>query len=68
MDLIYKEIIGRHFFGDAAFINMDYRFLIHHFECGIWRYGMDCIADIKSDFLEVSRQSEKYFPLYFNIS
>ena len=36
---------------------MDYRSLVHHFECGAWMYDADCIADIKADFLETLRQS-----------
>ncbi len=31
-------------------INLDYRSLYHHFECGTYLYGVDCISDIKRDF------------------
>lgn len=31
-------------------INLDYRSLYHHFECAIYIYGCDCIADIENDF------------------
>ncbi|MCL2676117.1 MAG: cardiolipin synthase [Firmicutes bacterium] len=40
-------------------INMDYRSLVHHFECGVWMHGVPCISDIKKDFaaiLSVSRR------------
>lgn len=40
-------------------INMDYRSLYLHFECGAWMYQCDVIADIKEDILhtmEVSRE------------
>ena len=30
-------------------INLDYRSLVHHFECGIWMYGTDIINDIRAD-------------------
>ena len=33
-------------------INLDYRSLYHHFECGTYLYKMDCIADIEKDFQE----------------
>lgn len=32
-------------------INMDYRSLYLHFECGVWMYRCRCISDIKNDFL-----------------
>lgn len=31
-------------------INLDYRSLYHHFECGTFLYRTDCIADIERDF------------------
>lgn len=33
-------------------INLDFRSLYLHFECGTWMYKTDCISDIKSDFLK----------------
>ena len=33
-------------------INMDYRSLYLHFECGVYLYGCDAIQDIKKDFTE----------------
>ena len=41
--------------GKSAFvgtINLDYRSLVHHYECGAVMYGNPCIADIKADFDE----------------
>jgi len=38
-------------------INMDYRSFVHHFECGAWMYGTDCIADMKTDFLKTAAES-----------
>lgn len=40
-------------------INFDYRSFYHHFECGTYLYGTDCIDDIEKDFehcLEMSRR------------
>lgn len=31
-------------------INLDYRSLYHHFECGTYMYGTECIEDIENDF------------------
>ncbi len=31
-------------------VNLDYRSLIHHYECGVLMYRADCLADIKTDF------------------
>lgn len=45
--------------GIVGSINMDYRSLYLHFECGTWMYQTSTIADIKKDFydiLEVSQQ------------
>ena len=39
--------------GKTAFvgtINLDYRSLVHHYECGAVLYNTPCISDIKSDF------------------
>lgn len=33
-------------------VNMDFRSLYLHFECGAWLYGCDAIEDIKNDVLE----------------
>ena len=31
-------------------INLDYRSLMHHYECGVFMQGTDCLKDIKKDF------------------
>lgn len=31
-------------------INLDYRSLMHHYECGVLMYNTDCLKDIKKDF------------------
>ncbi|MCR4891327.1 MAG: PLDc N-terminal domain-containing protein [Lachnospiraceae bacterium] len=31
-------------------INLDYRSLYHHYECGAYLYGVDCISEIEADF------------------
>lgn len=39
-------------------INLDYRSLYHHFECGCYFYKSDIVADIKKDFFETAEKSE----------
>ena len=39
-------------------INMDFRSLYLHFECGAWLTDATCIADMKNDFEEIFRVSE----------
>lgn len=43
-------------FGVVGTINLDYRSLYLHMECGVWLYGTGCIANIKSDFLQTLRK------------
>ena len=31
-------------------INLDYRSLYHHFECALWMYGVDAVADMEADY------------------
>ncbi len=33
-------------------INLDYRSLYHHFECAVWMYDTDAVADVERDFQE----------------
>ena len=39
-------------YGVVGTINLDYRSLYLHFECGVWLYHCSCILDIKDDFAE----------------
>ena len=40
-------------------INLDYRSLYHHFECAVYMYGVDAIADIEGDFQSTQRQCRR---------
>lgn len=46
-------------FAICGTINLDYRSLVHHFECAAWMYHVDCIADMKKDFMETMSVSEQ---------
>ncbi|MGN0773730.1 MAG: cardiolipin synthase [Candidatus Ventricola sp.] len=49
-------------FAVCGTINLDYRSLVHHFECAAWMYGVSCIPDMKADFLKTLAQSEQITP------
>lgn len=47
--------------GELAFvgtINMDFRSLVHHFECGATLYKNPCLKDIEEDFNEMFKASD----------
>ena len=44
-----KEFVCDDMFATCGTINLDYRSLTHHFECGAWIYNMSCIKDMKKD-------------------
>lgn len=43
-------------------INLDYRSLVHHFECGVWMYKCKSIKDMKADLLATMEKSEEVTP------
>lgn len=40
-------------------INLDYRSLYLHFECGVYMYQTSCIQDMKKDFFETVKKSHE---------
>ncbi len=42
-------------YGVVGTINMDYRSLYLHFECGVWMYRCKCILDIRRDFENIMK-------------
>ncbi len=46
-------------FAVCGTINLDYRSLVHHFECGAWMYDTDCIGDMKADFQATIARSQR---------
>lgn len=70
-----KEMIAD---GETAFvgtINLDYRSLVHHYECGAVLYKAPCVKDIEEGFNETFKVSEevtkenfkmKFFPALLN--
>ena len=45
--------------GMVGTINLDYRSLYLHFECGVWLCGAHSVADIKRDFLDTQAQCDQ---------
>lgn len=39
-------------YGAVGTINLDYRSLYLHFECGTWMYRTDCVTQMKEDFMK----------------
>lgn len=46
-------------FAVCGTINLDYRSLIHHFECGAWMYNTECIMDMKNDYVMTLEKSQQ---------
>lgn len=54
-----KQFICDDLFATCGTVNLDYRSLVHHFECGVWMYKTKCIEDMKRDFLETQSISQE---------
>ena len=46
-------------FATVGSVNLDYRSLYLHFECGLWMYKSAAVADVKRDFEEVFTESKQ---------
>ena len=40
-------------------INMDFRSLYLHFECGVWMFGSDVISEIKDDYVKTLEKCDE---------
>lgn len=47
-----KNFVSDDNVGVVGTINLDYRSLYLHFECGTFMYGTSCLLDVKQDFLD----------------
>ncbi len=45
--------------GTVGTINLDYRSLYHHFECGAYLYDLPCIKDMEQDFQQTLKQCHR---------
>ena len=46
-------------FATVGTINLDYRSLYLHFECGVWLYNMHSVFEVKEDFLQTQKLSQE---------
>lgn len=54
-----KTFVADDEIGVVGTINMDYRSLYLHFECGVWLYKTKSVLQIKEDFLETLKVCQK---------
>lgn len=45
-------------------INLDYRSLFLHFECGVWMYKARCVLEVKADYLQMLEICQVITPEY----
>ena len=62
-----KQFICDDIFATCGTVNLDYRSLLHHFECGVWFYNADCIIDMKNDFEETLKVSNEIIDPKINL-
>lgn len=53
-----KTVISDDKYAFIGTVNVDYRSMFLHFECGNFLYNNDCIKDMKEDFLKAVNESE----------
>ncbi len=53
-----KSFVADDQYATVGTINLDYRSLYLHFECGCWMYQCSCIADMKQDYLDTLAVSQ----------
>lgn len=53
-----KSIIADDYVGIVGTINLDYRSLIHHYECGVWMYRTRALEQLKADIEKIEEVSQ----------
>ena len=54
-----KQMVADDILAFCGTINLDFRSLTHHFECGMTMYNVPCIKDMVEDFKEMEKVSQK---------
>ena len=54
-----KTFVSDDEYGVVGTINMDFRSLYMHFECGVWMYNSSSVYDIKDDFLNTLKMCKE---------
>ncbi|MFA5283768.1 MAG: cardiolipin synthase [Bacilli bacterium] len=60
-----KMFVVDDIYGTVGTINMDYRSLYLHLECGTFLYRCSCLKDMKNDFLKTLDKSQEITPEFF---
>lgn len=60
-----KNFVGDGEIGTVGSINLDYRSLYHHFECGILLYKTDSLKDVEDDFEKTKAECVEITPDIF---
>lgn len=55
-----KSFVSDDQYAIVGTINLDYRSLHLHFECGVWMYGSRCIEEIERDFQQTLSVSQPF--------
>lgn len=48
-----KTFIADDKFATVGSVNLDYRSLYHHYECGVWMYRSQAVEEVRDDFLKI---------------
>lgn len=59
-----KTFVTDDMFAVVGTINLDYRSLFLHFECGVWMYNTKSVMEVKSDYLNMLEICKKITPEY----
>lgn len=54
-----KTFVVDSIYSTVGTINLDYRSLYLHFECGVLMYKTDCIKDIENDFIDTLKECKE---------
>lgn len=57
-----KNFVADDKIATVSTVNLDYRSLVHHFECGVWLYRTPTVAAIKEDMVNTFAISEEITP------
>lgn len=55
-----KSFVVDDLYGVVGTINLDYRSLYQHFECGVWLYNTESVIQIRDDFLQTLEKCQEF--------
>lgn len=54
-----KTFVSDDHIATVGTVNLDFRSLYLHFECGVWMYGSRAVCQVKQDFLDTMQQCQQ---------